>query len=601
MTAPLSATSGAGMPSAPVLLTTGSAQPLAVALKAFRREFLVVGLMSLVVNMLMLTPTLYMLQVYDRVMISQSQLTLLAVTAILVFLLAVMAFADVARSRMIVRTGVRLDEVLNSTVFRSTFARQLRKSGSNPTQAFADLTMLRQYVTGAGIFAFFDAPWAPVYVAVMFLLHPWLGYTTLLFIVLQVGLAWLAHALTTSAGEESIEEERELNAFLYAKMRNAEVIESMGMVEHLRRRWWERQLDSLRATMRSNDMQHRMISITKGVNLAKASLSLAVGAWLVILGELTIGSMIAANVLMSRASQPFETLVGGWRGFTSARLAWDRLNALLREHGAESAGRVPTDQRPRGQMSLRQLVATAPNRTVPILQGLDLELPAGEVIGVVGPSGSGKSTLAKCLVGIWPDTQGEVLLDGTPIRHWDRESIGPHIGYLPQDVELFMGTLAENIARFGEVDPEAVVAAAQKTGVHEMILRFPRGYDTPIGEAGSVLSGGQRQRVALARAIYRSPALIVLDEPNANLDELGEQALEATIRQLRAEGSSIFLITHRPGILRVADQLVVMDSGRISHAGAREDVLASLRAASQANTSAGITPVPPPAAPSATA
>ncbi|MBU3694615.1 MAG: type I secretion system permease/ATPase [Rhodocyclaceae bacterium] len=560
---------------APEVPRNVTAQPLAVALAAFRREFVVVGILSLVVNVLMLVPTLYMLQVYDRVMISQSILTLLGLTFITAFLYGVTALSDITRSRLIVRMGVRLDEVLNRTVFRSTFSRQLRKVGNNPTQAFADLTNIRQYITGPGIFAFFDAPWTPVYVGVMFLLHPWLGITSLVFITIQAVLAWLNHRFTTDANESALDEERELNAFLFTKMRNAEVIESMGMVDSLRRRWWDRQVDSLRAAMHSNDMQHRMLALTKGLQYSKASASLAVGAWLVIRGELSMGSMIAANVLMGRASQPFEMLVGGWRGLTSARLAWERLNTLLLEN-PEPAGRM-SGTRPTGQITLRGLVATAPGRAEPILRGLDIEFPAGQLIGIFGPSGSGKSTLAKCLVGIWPDTQGEVLLDGVPLSQWDRSAIGPHLGYLPQDVELFLGTLAENIARFGDMDSEAVVAAAQTTGVHDMILRLPRGYDNPIGEAGSSLSGGQRQRVALARAIYRSPALIVLDEPNANLDEMGEQALEATLRKLREEGSTVFLITHRPGILRVADQLVLMDNGRIRAAGPRDTVLAQLQ------------------------
>jgi len=554
-------------------------QPLVVALATFRREFIVIGIMSLLVNLLMLAPTLYMLQVYDRVMISQSVLTLIALTLIVTFFFGVMAFADVVRSRMIVRMGVRLDEALNGNVFRSSFAQQLRKAGNNPTQAFSDLTMLRQYITGPGIFAFFDAPWAPIYVGVMFLMHPWLGIVSLIFIAMQALLAWLTHVFTTDANEESLEEERELNTFLFTKMRNAEVIESMGMVEPLRRRWWSRQVVSLQVVMHSNDMQHRVLSITKALQYAKASGSLAVGAWLVIRGELSIGSMIAANVLMGRASQPFEMLVGGWRGFTSAKIAFDRLNALL-HNNPEPSGRTIVE-RPCGKVSLRGLVATAPNRSTPILHGLNLEFPTGQVIGVVGPSGSGKSTLAKCIVGIWPDTQGEVLLDGTNIKTLGRGAIGPHLGYLPQDVELFMGSVAENIARFGEVDSEAVVTAAQKTGVHDMILHLARGYDTLIGEAGSALSGGQRQRVALARAIYRSPSLIVLDEPNANLDDAGDRALEATLEQLREEGSTVFLITHRPGILRRTDYLVVMDSGNVALAGPRDDVLERLRGSPQ--------------------
>jgi ATP-binding cassette subfamily C exporter for protease/lipase len=552
-----------------------SRQPLLVALAAFKHEFIVIGLMSLVVNVLMLAPTLYMLQVYDRVLISQSILTLLALTLICVFLFCVMAFADVMRSRMIVRMGVRLDEVLNSAVFRSTLANQLRRAGNNPTQAFIDLTVLRQYITGPGIFAFFDAPWTPIYVGVMFLLHPWLGIASLIFIAIQGALAWLTHKFTTDANEDALDEERELNAFVFAKMRNAEVIESMGMVDSLRRRWWERQMESLRVALHSNDMQHRMLSITRSLQYMKASASLAIAAWLVIRGELSIGSMIAANVMIGRASQPFELLVGGWLGLTSARLAWNRLNDLLREN-PEGCGRT-TLSRPRGQITLQDLVAKAPHRTAPILHGLNVEFPAGQVIGVIGPSGSGKSTLAKVIVGIWPETLGAVLLDGVPISTWEREAIGPHIGYLPQDVELFSGTLAENIARFGQVDSDAVVTAARKTGVHDMILRFPRGYDTAIGEAGSMLSGGQRQRVALARAIYQSPALIVLDEPNSNLDDAGEQALEATLRQLREGGSTVFLITHRPGILRAADFLVLMGAGRIVLSGPRDEVLARMR------------------------
>jgi len=357
----------------------------------------------------------------------------------------------------------------------------------------------------------------------------------------------------------------------------------MGMVDHLRKRWWAKQIESLRITMHSNDMQHRMLAMTKVLQYAKASASLAIGAWLVIRGELSMGSMVAANVLMGRASQPFEVLVGGWRGFTAARLAWERLNTLLREHPDQS-GQI-AGGRPVGKVSLRNLVATAPNRKDPILRGLNIEFPAGQIIGVIGPSGSGKSTLAKCIVGIWPDVQGEALLDGAPIKGWNREAIGPHIGYLPQDVELFTGTLAENISRFGEINAEAVVAAAQTTGVHDMILKLPRGYDTLIGQTGGVLSGGQRQRVALARAIYGSPSLIVLDEPNANLDDAGEQALEATLTKLRDQGSTIFIITHRSGILRTADQIAVIENGAVTIAGPREAVLERLRAAAKPTVS----------------
>lgn len=307
------------------------------------------------------------------------------------------------------------------------------------------------------------------------------------------------------------------------------------------------------------------------------SLALGAGALLVIDGQLSPGGMIAANVLMSRALAPIDMLVGTWRGFVGARAAFERLEALLRDHPE----RDPALSRvaPKGALTLRDVVATAPGRASPILKGVSTAVEPGTVTVVLGPSGSGKSTLARCMMGIWPGVQGEVLLDGLPLDGWDRMELGPYLGYLPQDIELFDGSIAENIARFGEVDPQKVIAAARSAGLHEMILRFPKGYDTPIGEAGNLLSGGQRQRIGLARAVYGNPVLVVLDEPNANLDDVGEAALVRTVQELKAKGCTVFLITHRPGIVAVADRLLILQDGKVQADGPRDAVLAALRAA----------------------
>ncbi|SBT08355.1 Alkaline protease secretion ATP-binding protein AprD [Candidatus Accumulibacter aalborgensis] len=546
---------------------------LTATLWSFRREFLVVGIFSLVINLLMLTPTIYMLQVYDRFMTSHSELTLIAVSLITLFLLAVMAFAEWSRSRLLVRLGVRLDERLSSRVFNACFESHLNQSRDNPVQAFSNLTNIRQFLTGNGIFAFFDAPWTPIYLLVLFMLHPSLGMLSLLFAAILTGLAIFSHRQTQAPTQKTTEAGVAVGTYLHSKLRNAQVIEALGMLGGLRRRWLARHQQHMALNSASQDIQRRIQAFSKFVRYSQQSLMLGAGALLVIKGELTVGGMIAANVLMSRALQPIDAIVGSWSGWQSARKAFESLEALLRDHPKRPAGMVHEDLR--GEVRIENLVATATNRSQPILAGLSAEFPAGEVIAIVGPSGSGKSTLARCLVGIWPEVQGSVLLDGKPIESLDRGELGPFIGYLPQDIELFEGSVAENIARFGEIDPTKVIEAAQRTGIHDMTLRFPRGYDTPMGEAGSFLSGGQRQRIGLARAMYGNPSLIVLDEPNANLDDVGETALIVAIKDLKAQGVTVFLITHRMNILGVADRILVLNNGEIQIYGTRQQVLAA--------------------------
>ena len=553
---------------------------LTQVLWSFRREFIMVGIFSMVANVLMLSPTLYMLQVYDRVLMSRSELTLLAMSLITLFFFGVMAFSEWMRSRVLVRSGVRLDEALGTRVFNASFESYLNQSSVGPARAFGDLIQIRQFLTGNGIFAFFDAPWAPIYIAVLFFLHPMLGWLAIFFAMVQMALAWFGHRHTVAPAEAAGKAAAESGAYLQSKLRNSEVLESMGMVHNLRPRWQERHEGTLALQSASQSLAHRITAWSKFIRYSQQSLALGAGALLVIDGQLSPGGMIAANVLMTRALAPIDMMVGTWRSFIGARSAFERLEVLLRDYPA----RDPALSRvaPKGALTLRNVVASAPGRKTPILKGVSTAVEAGTVTVVLGPSGSGKSTLARTMVGIWPDVSGEVLLDGLPIDGWDRTELGPYLGYLPQDIELFEGTIAENIARFGEVESEKVIAAARSAGLHEMILRFPKGYDTPIGEAGGLLSGGQRQRIGLARAVYGDPVLVVLDEPNANLDDVGEQALVRTVQGLKAAGRTVFLITHRPGILAVADRILILRDGLVQADGPRDEVLAALRAAQPA-------------------
>ena len=560
------------------------------ALWAFRREFCIVGLFSAVSNLLMLTPTIYMLQVYDRVLVSQSELTLLAVSLICLFLFGIMAIAEWTRSRVLVRAGVRLDEQLGTRVFNASFESYLGSSGASPARAFGDLLQVRQFLTGQGLFAFFDAPWAPIYVAVTFMLHPMLGMLAIVFACIQVALAWFGHRHTVAPAEAASRAASEVAVYLQGKLRNSEVLESMGMVDNLRHRWRERHQDFLTKNGQAQAVNNRVTAWSKFIRYSQQSLALGAGALLVIDGQLSAGGMIAANVLMSRALAPIDMLVGSWRGFVSARAAFERLEDLLQQFPE----RDPALSRvaPRGQLQLQAVFAGAPGRDTPILKNIGFTVEPGTVVAVLGPSGSGKSTLARVMVGIWPDVPGDVLLDGLPLGGWNRLELGPHLGYLPQDVELFEGTIAENIARFSEVDSDKVIDAARCAGLHEMILRFPKGYDTPIGEAGGMLSGGQRQRIGLARAVYGDPAMVVLDEPNANLDEPGEAALMNTVAQLKAKGKTVFLITHRPGAIGAADHLMILNNGVLVANGPRDAVIGALKQQS-AQSQASEPPHPP--------
>ena len=550
------------------------------ALWAFRREFWTTGALSMVINVLMLAPTLYMLQVFDRVMMSHSGTTLIMLSLLTLALFIMGACAEWLRSLVLVRAGVRFDAMLSTRVFNASFQSNLRDSGDHTGKIFGDLVQLRQFLTGQGIFALFDAPWAPIYLVVVFMLHPFLGFVAIFFALVQLGLVWLGQRHTVAPAQTAQQAVGAEAQFLQSKLRNAEVLYPMGMLPNLRALWQRLHGQTLQLQGGAQEQQHRMQAVSKFVRYTQQSLALGAGALLVVQGELSPGAMIAANMLMTRALAPIDLLVGAWRGMSLAKGAFARLEALLRENPERDPAltRVP----PTGALTLRDVVAVVPERKEPILKGVSLQVQPASVTVVLGPSGSGKSTLARCILGIWPQMAGEVLLDERPIQGWNRDELGAYIGYLPQDIELFEGTIAENIARLGEVDAQKVIAAAKDAGLHEMILRFPKGYDTSMGEAGNLLSGGQRQRIGLARAIYGQPALVVLDEPNANLDDVGEAALVQAVQALRARGSAVVLITHRPGILAVADNVVILKDGVLQAQGPRDAVLAALRAAQPA-------------------
>jgi len=574
--APTGLAAGAMQSADPVSALTGGQTPSAEQagllgfIGQFRRELIAIGTFSAVINLLMLSPTLYMLQVFDRVMLSRSELTLLFLTLFVLFFYLVQSLCEWMRSKLVIGSGLKLDAAMSVPIFRATFIDQLSGLGRAPVQAFADMTVIRQWLTGQHVFAFFDLPWSPIYLAVMFMLHPWLGWLTVLFMAILGGFAWWTNRATRNLSEVAEEEEREMNDFIHTRLRNAEVIEAHGMVPNLLQRWWTRQMQILGIQSATLDTEFRFSVSSKELRVLMQSLALGAGALLAIEGKISFGAMIAASLLMGRATAPIDQIVGGWRSFMAVRKSLRRVEELLRSApSGQVAAWFPDEP---VELVLEEVKAFAKDRKLSILHSVSARFPAAQIYAVLGNSGAGKTTLGKTILGIWPETSGSVRLNGHDIGALDRSVIGPALGYLPQDIELFAGTVAENIARMGKPDPSAVIEAARLSGIHEMVLQMPKGYDTQIGEAGAHLSGGQRQRVALARALYKNPRLIVLDEPNAHLDEAGERALMKALLQMKAQGATIFLITHRPAIVRIADQIVFMADGGISLMGDRQTV-----------------------------
>jgi len=547
---------------------------IAAVLSSFKGTFRTIGVFSAIINVLMLVPALYMLQVYDRVLASRNETTLLMLTLIVLAAYLVMSSLEFIRSFVLIRVGAKLDMKMNKRIYEAAFEQNLKRPGGSAGQALQDLTSVRQFLTGNGPFAFFDAPWFPVYLIVIYLFDPILGLFALGGTIVLVALAVVNEIVSkkplAAAGTMAIE-----SANLASNnLRNAEVIAAMGMLPHLMSRWFKLHSRFLQLQAEASEKAGMITSGTKFVRTSMQSLILGLGALLVLDGRITPGMMIVASILMGRALSPVEQLIGVWKNWSNTRGAYQRLNELLQVNPARESGMsLP---KPLGRISVEAVTAAPPGVSSALIKNLSFAIFPGDVLGIIGPSGAGKSTLARLLVGIWPSMIGKVRLDGADVYLWNKAELGPHIGYLPQDIELFGGTVSENIARFGKIDPDEVVLAAKRAGVNDMILRFPQGYDTPLGDGGAGLAGGQKQRIGLARALYGDPAFVVLDEPNFNLDDSGESALVAAINDLRSRQKTVVMITHRPNILGATTKLLVLQEGVARSFGARADVLAEL-------------------------
>ena len=551
---------------------------LADVLFRLRRSFFALAAFSGVINVMMLTPAIYMLQVYDRALVSRNVTTLTMLTLLVIGLFMLMSALEMVRTRVLIRVGNFLDMDLNRRIFSAAFERNLSRAGGNPAQALQDLTQVRQFLTGNGLFAFFDAPWTPIYLLVCYLIHPLLGLVTLIGSLILVGLAYLTEKATQKPLAEANQAAMSSASYANNNLRNAEVIEAMGMLPAIGKRWFQGHLRILQMQTLASDRAAIISSTGRFVRITLQSVILGAGALLAIEGKITPGMMIACSILTGRALAPVEQVIAAWKQLQGSRSAWGRLNDLLHDYPQ----RPPSMslQRPMGMLAVENVVAGAPGTSNSIVRGVSFSLVPGESLGIIGPSASGKSTLARLLVGVWPTQAGKVRLDGADIFTWNKAELGPWLGYLPQDVELFEGTIAENIARFAEVDSEAVIRAARSSGVHDMILRFPQGYDTRLAADGSPLSGGQKQRIALARALYGEPNLVVLDEPNANLDDVGEKALVDALAELKARGATVILISHRPNVLCAVDKVLMLRDGAVHMLGSRDEVFAALRKAS---------------------
>lgn len=548
-------------------------------LMSFKGAFRTVAVFSAIINLLMLAPSLYMLQVYDRVLQSQNQTTLLMLTFLMLGAYAFMAALEYIRSFIVIRVGAKLDMQLNKRVYTAAFEQNLKQGGGIAGQALQDLTTLRQFLTGNGLFAFFDAPWFPIYLAVIFMFDVWLGLFALIAVVIMVILAYINEVISKKPLSEANSMAVASTNLATNNLRNAEVIEAMGMLPNLMARWFKLQGRFLQLQSEASEKSGIVTAISKFVRVSIQSLVLGLGAMLVIEGKMTPGMMIAGSILLGKATGPIDQLIGVWKQWSSVKSAYERLNELLSTNPERVEGmNLP---KPKGVLTVEDVTAAPPGSKTLILKSVSFGLQAGDVLGVIGPSGSGKSTLARLLVGVWPAAAGTVRLDSADIYQWNKDQLGPHVGYLPQDIELFSGTIAENIARFGDIDAEKVIVAAKRAGVHDMILHFPKGYDTELGHGGAGLSGGQKQRIGLARAMYDDPSFLVLDEPNSNLDDSGEHALVQALNDLRQRGKTIVLITHRTSILGATNKLLLLREGAVQAFGPRDQVFAALNQANQ--------------------
>lgn len=545
-------------------------------LRAWKKYLMYAGFFSLFINLFQLTFPIYMLLIYDKVLTSYSLPTLSVITTIAVVALLTMAVLDVIRSRILVRMSVAMDNQMSEDVL-SGMIRRAAFVGEENKATLKDVSILRQYMSGSAVFAFFDVPWTPIFIGLIFILHPLLGFVSLAGAILVFISGILQERLSRKPLETANQISSASQDLVSMSMRNAEAVRSMGMLGSLTGRWHSLNDAVIGLQTRASEYAGVLQSFTKALRMFMQVAIYGVGAWLALTGESTPGVMIAASIIMGRGLAPIEQGMAAYKQTSDAVQAYKRLNEHFNKPAESKNMDLPA---PKGRLSCEGVSLAAPGN-VYLLQGVQFHLEPGEAMGLIGPSAAGKTTLCRLLIGLWPPTLGTVRLDGANVFSWDQEKLGKYIGYLPQDVELFSGTVAENIGRFENYSSEDVVAAAQKAGAHEMILRLPNGYDTKIGVGGASLSGGQRQRLGLARALYGNPKLIILDEPSSNLDEEGERTLLEALQRLKEEKATVIVVSHKMTTLVSMDKLLVLNGGRVAQFGERQQVLQALSQASQ--------------------
>lgn len=556
------------------------------AIGTLKPYFVRAGWFSVFSSLLILAPSGYMLEVYDRVVNTRNHTTLVMLTLLILGAYMVMEVLEWARSEVMRSASVELDRIMSGRIFGAIFEASLKRMPGASQQPLNDFRAIRDFLYSPALLAAMETPIALVMMVLLFMISPWLGWASLVFGVIQVVVAWFNERATKPPLMQANGAAIAAQQYADGALRNAEVIESMGMLRDMHQRWQYKQREFLRLQSLASDRGGAFQAISKFVQTVLSSLLLGLACWLLLRNELHggAGMMIVASILGGRMLAPLVQVVSQWQSVVNVRDAWIRLDGLLAALPGQPAGMsLPA---PSGALQVEQLFAASPGTQAPILRGLAFALAPGEALAVVGPSASGKTTLARLLTGLWPAAGGKVRLDGADVHTWNKAQLGPHVGYLPQGVELFEGTLAENIARFGEVDMTKVEAAARTVGLHEFILSLPHGYDNPVGSDGARLSGGQRQRVGLARALYGDPVFVVLDEPNSSLDEQGDAALAQAILTAKGRGTTFVIMTHRVSVLAVVDKLLVLRDGQQVAFGPRDEVLAALNNAQQAQAQA---------------
>lgn len=554
---------------------------LRAALQALRPYFVRAGWFSLLASLLVLAPSGYMLEVYGRVVNSRSHMTLWMLTLLILGVYVLMELLEWARSEVMRAASVELDERMRGRIFHAIFDANLKRIPGGTQQPLNDFKQLREFLYSPVLLGLMESPVSLVMLVLLFLISPVLGWTSIAFACVITLVGWFNERSTKPPLMQANRSAIAAQQYADGSLRNAQVIESMGMLRDIHARWMDKQRDFLNLQAKASESAGGYQAVSKFLQTTLSSAMLGLGCWLLLHNSLNGGDvmMIMASVFGGRVVAPLVQAVSQWQSVINVRDAWSRLDSLLEAVPERPEGMaLPA---PRGVLQVEPLMAGAPGNPASILKGVAFALAPGEVLAVVGPSASGKTTLARVLMGLWPAAMGKVRLDGADVFTWDKSELGPHVGYLSQGVELFDGTLAENIARFGEVEMAKVEAAARAVGLHDFILALPQGYDSPVGRDGAMLSGGQRQRVGLARAIYGDPVFVVLDEPNSSLDEEGDAALAGAIRMMKSRGTTFVVMTHRTSVLAVADKMLVLRDGQTQAFGPRDDVLAALQKAAQ--------------------